>query len=29
MNGIVKILLAGDKFMSAMDLRQPRFQYST
>ena len=28
MNGIVKILLAGDKFMSAMDLRQPRFQYS-
>ena len=29
MNEIVsKFLLAGDKFMSAMHLRQPRFTYS-
>ena len=30
MNEIVKkFLLAGDKFMSKMDLREPRFTYST
>ena len=28
MNEIIKFLLAGDKFMSEMHLRQPQFVYS-